>query len=182
MTEDRQETGNQQDPKRIVEAILFSSSEPLTTSKVSAAVPHINGNQVRKAIKELNEEYDREGHAFRVEEIAGGFQLLTRSDFAEYVDVFQTIVRKSKLSQAALETLALIAYKQPVTRAEIESVRGVQCGEVLRSLTEKRLVKITGRKEVPGRPLLYGTTRNFLEHFGLKNVEELSKSPGGSAS
>lgn len=168
------------DPKRIVEAILFSSSEPLTAPKLSGVIAEVDGRKIRSAVKELNEEYDREGHAFRIEEIAEGFQLLTRTEYADYVDKFQTIVRKSRLSQAALETLALIAYKQPVTRAEIEAIRGVQCGEVLRSLTEKRLVKIAGRKDVPGRPLLYGTTKNFLEHFGLGSVDQLKKPPSGA--
>jgi segregation and condensation protein B len=161
------------DYKGVVEAILFSSSEPLTTGKLSGVLDGVDGRKVRDAIKELNEEYERGNRAFRIEEIAGGFQMLTLSEYAEFVDRFHTVVRKSKLSQAALETLALIAHKQPITRAEIESIRGVQCGEVLRSLTEKRLVKVSGRKDVPGRPLLYATTRTFLEHFGLSSADDL---------
>ena len=169
------------EPKKIVEAILFSSSEPLTTSKLSSVLENVDGKRVRQAIKELNEEYEREEHAFRVEEIAGGFQMLTRPEYAEFVDKFRTIVRKSKLSQAALETLALIAHKQPITRAEIESIRGVQCGEVLRSLADKRLVKVAGRKDVPGRPLIYAITRNFLEHFGLNSIKDIGNfTPNGT--
>jgi len=169
------------DCKGVIEAILFSSSEPLTVSKLGSVLDGVDGRKVRAVVKELNETYEREGRAFRIEEIAGGFQMLTRPEYAEFVDRFQTVVRKSKLTQAALETMALIAHRQPITRAEIESIRGVQCGEVLRSLTEKRLVKIAGRKDVPGRPLLYATTRNFLEHFGLKSVEDLKKlAPGGT--
>ena len=169
------------DGKGVIEAILFSSSEPLTASKLGSVLDGVDGRKVRAVVTELNEAYEREGRAFRIEEIAGGFQMLTRPEYAEFVDRFQTVVRKSKLTQAALETLALIAHRQPITRAEIESIRGVQCGEVLRSLTEKRLVKIAGRKDVPGRPLLYATTRNFLEHFGLKSVDDLKKlAPGGT--
>ena len=169
------------DGKGVIEAILFSSSEPLTASKLGSVLDGEDGRKVRAVVTELNEAYEREGRAFRIEEIAGGFQMLTRPEYAEFVDRFQTVVRKSKLTQAALETLALIAHRQPITRAEIESIRGVQCGEVLRSLTEKRLVKIAGRKDVPGRPLLYATTRNFLEHFGLKSVDDLKKlAPGGT--
>ncbi len=172
---------NPMDYKGAVEAILFSASEPLTVSKLGGVLEGVDGRKVRTAIKELNEEYERGGRAFRIDEIAGGFQILTRPEYAEFVDKFQTVVRKSKLTQAALETLALIAHRQPITRAEIESIRGVQCGEVLRSLTEKRLVKIAGRKDVPGRPLLYATTKNFLEHFGLGSVDDLKKlAPGGT--
>lgn len=169
------------DYKEVVEAILFSSSEPLTTGKLSGVLDGVDGRKVRTAIKELNEEYERGKRAFRIEEIAGGFQMLTLPQYAEFVDRFHTVVRKSKLTQAALETLALIAHKQPITRAEIEAIRGVQCGEVLRSLTEKRLIKISGRKDVPGKPLLYATTRNFLEHFGLRSVDDLKQlTPGGT--
>lgn len=163
------------EPKKIVEAILFSSPEPLTTSRLGDVLDGVDGRSVRLAVKELNEEYERGGRSFRIEEIAGGFQMLTRPEYAEFVDKFRTIVRKSKLSQAALEILALIAHKQPITRAEIESIRGVQCGEVLRSLIDKRLIKISGRKDIPGRPLLYATTKNFLEHFGLKSIKDLAK-------
>ena len=169
------------DCKGAVEAILFSSSGPLTVSKLGSVLDGVDGRKVRAVIKELNEEYEREGRAFRIEEIAGGFQMLTRPEYAEFIDRFQTVVRKSRLTQAALETLALIAHRQPITRAEIESIRGVQCGEVLRSLTEKRLVRIAGRKDVPGRPLLYATTRDFLEHFGFNSVDDLKKlTPGGT--
>ncbi len=163
------------DCKGIVEAILFSSSEPLTASKLGGVLDGVDGCKVRTVINELNEEYEREGRVFRIEEIAGGFQMLTRPEYAKFIDRFQTVVRKGRLTQAALETMALIAHRQPITRAEIESIRGVQCGEVLRSLTEKRLVRIAGRKDVPGRPLLYATTRDFLGHFGLNSVDDLKK-------
>lgn len=167
-------------PKGALEAILFSSSEPLSTSKLSGVLKDVDGREVRKLIQELNEAYVNEGRSFFIEEIAGGFKMVTRPEYAGYVEKFQIIVRKSKLTPAALETLALIAHRQPITRAEIEAVRGVQCGEVLRSLIEKRVVKISGRKDVPGKPLLYATTRDFLERFGLKSAAELKElSPGG---
>ncbi|MFC1672248.1 SMC-Scp complex subunit ScpB, partial [Planctomycetota bacterium] len=165
----------EQDTKKIVEAVLFSSAEPLALAKLSGVIDGVDGRAVHKAITELNEDYEREGRAFHIQEIAGGFQLMTRPEFAPWVDKLQKVERKSKLSQAALEALALIAHRQPITRAEIESIRGVQCGDVLRSLIEKRLVKIAGRKDAPGRPLLYGTTRYFLEHFGLSSVDDLGK-------
>ena len=165
----------EQDITKIVEAILFSSSEPLALAKLSGVLEGVDGRDVRKALAALNEEYEREGRAFFIQEIGGGFQLMTRPEYAPWVDKLQKVERKSKLTQAALETLALIAHKQPITRAEIEAIRGVQCGDVLRSLIEKRLVKIAGRKDAPGRPLLYGTTRFFLEHFGLGSLEDLNK-------
>ena len=139
--------------KQIVEAILFSSSEPLALAKLSGVIEGVDGRTVRKAIAELNEEYEQTGRSFHIQEIAGGFQLMTRPEFAPWVDNLHRVERKTKLSQAALESLALIAHRQPITRAEIESIRGVQCGDILRSLIEKRLVKISGRKDAPGRPL-----------------------------
>jgi segregation and condensation protein B len=173
------------DNKRIVEAILFASSEPLSASKIGSFLNDADGRAVREIVEQLNGEYDERGNAFRIEEIAGGLQMLTRGEFSEYVDKFSTVIRRSKLTQAGLETLALIAHRQPITRAEIEAIRGVQCGDVLRSLIEKRVVKIAGRKDVPGKPLLYATTRTFLEHFGLNSIEDLARlgmegSPGVS--
>ncbi len=163
------------DTKHIVEAILFSSSEPLTLASLTGVLEGIDGRTARKAIAELNEEYEQTGRSFHIREIAGGFQLMTRPEFSAWVDNLHRVERKTKLSQAALESLALIAHRQPITRAEIESIRGVQCGDILRSLIEKRLVKIAGRKDAPGRPLLYGTTRFFLEHFGLGSLDDLGK-------
>lgn len=173
------------DNRRVVEAILFASSEPLGASKIGVFLNDADGRDVRDIVTQLNNEYDGRGSAFRIEEIAGGFQMLTRPEFAEWVDKFSTIMRRSKLTQAGLETLALIAHRQPITRAEIEAIRGVQCGDVLRSLIEKRLVKIAGRKDVAGKPLLYATTRTFLEHFGLNSIDDLARlgmqgAPGAS--
>jgi segregation and condensation protein B len=123
----------------------------------------------------LNRRYDAEESAFRVEEIAGGFQLLTRARYAPWLRRMSSTSRELRLSAPALETLAVVAYRQPVLRAEIEAVRGVQCGEILRQLIERELVRIAGRSEELGRPLLYGTTRQFLQVFGLRHLEDLPR-------
>ena len=121
----------------------------------------------------LNAEYERTGRSFRIEQVAGGYRVMTLPRFAEVVAAFQGSRMRSSLSHAALESLAIIAYKQPVTRAQLEAIRGVACGEVLRSLIDRRLVTIAGRAEELGRPLLYGTTKQFLETFGLSSIKDL---------
>ena len=128
---------------------------------------------LRRAIKELNEQYVTSDRSFRVEQVAGGYQLLTLPDFGEILKKAHQKEVDAKLSKAALETLAIIAYKQPILRADIEAIRGVACGETIRSLMEKHLVKIAGRAEIPGRPILYGTTKRFLELFGLNSLKDL---------
>jgi len=158
----------------VVEAILFASDSPLPITKI-AATAELPGRVARQAIRDLNARYEKSGSAFYIQEIAGGFQMLTRP---EYNDVLSRLLNQksdSKLSQAAMETLAIVAYRQPLIRADIEAIRGVACGEVLRKLMEKNLVKIVGRAEVIGRPMLYGTTRFFLESFGLGGLEDLPR-------
>jgi segregation and condensation protein B len=130
---------------------------------------------VRAAIATLNERYEQMGCAFRIDEIGGGFQMLTQSQYHDVLERLTKARSDSKLSQAALETLAIIAYRQPILRADVEAIRGVASGEVLRGLLEKGLVKIVGRAEVIGRPMLYGTTRKFLEVFGLGALEDLPR-------
>jgi len=159
---------------RQVEALLLASDEPLTPSKLGA-LTGAGKREVRAAIDALNAAYERGAHSFRVEQIAEGYQMLTLGEFNGLLEQLLAVRRDSKLSQAALEALAVVAYKQPATRAEVEAIRGVACGEILRSLMDKRLVKIVGRAEVLGRPMLYGTTRRFLEVFGLKSLEDLPK-------
>jgi len=163
--------------KAAVEAMLFSSSDPITAKRLAAPIADtgIDTRGVRRLLKELGCEYDEAGRGFRIEEIAGGFQVLTRPEYAEYIAELRGGGGGGRLSQAALETLAVVAYKQPVTRADIEAIRGVQAGPLLRALLQKGLVKISGRAEVIGRPLLYATTKRFLEHFGLKSLNELPK-------
>jgi segregation and condensation protein B len=156
-----------------VEAILFSADKPLPAGRISEIGELGGAKVVRETIKLLNGRYEQVGSSFRIREIAGGFQMQT---LPEYADVLARLVKnrtESKLSQAALETLAIIAYRQPVLRADVESIRGVACGEVLRTLMERNLVRITGRAEEIGRPMLYGTTRYFLEVFGLASLEDL---------
>jgi segregation and condensation protein B len=134
-----------------------------------------DGRQVRGLIRRLSRQYDEQGRAFAVEEIAGGFQLLTRPEFGLWISRLHSRQQSDSLSKAALETLAIVAYRQPITRAEVDDIRGVQCGPVLRGLVDRRLIKVVGRSEELGRPLLYGTTRRFLEVFGLKSLSELPK-------
>jgi segregation and condensation protein B len=134
---------------------------------------------VRQAIKDLNAQYEESHRSFRVEQVAGGYQLLTLPEFGEHLQKLHQREVDAKLTKAALETLASIAYKQPILRADIEAIRGVACGETIRSLMEKRLVNIAGRAEEPGRPILYGTTKRFLEVFGLNSLKDLPQSEDG---
>ncbi|HOF18331.1 MAG TPA: SMC-Scp complex subunit ScpB [Phycisphaerae bacterium] len=158
-----------------VEALLFATDAPLTPAKIAQIAELPGLRAVRQAIAALNERYERMGCAFHVEAIAGGYQLMTRPEYHDVVSRLHKARGDSKLSQAAMETLAIIAYRQPIMRADVESIRGVACGEVLRGLMEKQLVKIVGRAEVLGRPMLYGTTRRFLEVFGLNDLADLPR-------
>jgi segregation and condensation protein B len=170
--------GEQEDDgelKRIVEALLFSSDRPVTTRRLAEMSGARDGRQVRGLIRRLSREYDEQGRAFRVEEIAGGFQLLTRAEYGPWISRLHSRQQSDSLSKAALETLAIVAYRQPITRAEVDDIRGVQCGPMLRALVDRRLAKVVGRSEELGRPLLYGTTKRFLEVFGLKSLSELPK-------
>ena len=159
-----------------IEALLVATDRQLSEARL-AELLGIAGKNVQKAIKdaidELNREYDKAGRSFRIERLAGGFQILTRPQFSELIERLLGERQQSRLSQAALETLAIIAYRQPMLRAEVEAIRGVACGEVLRSLLERRLIKITGRAEEIGRPMLYGTTSEFLKVFGLASLDDL---------
>ena len=158
----------------VVEAVLFASDEPLTVARL-ANIVGVETRQVRQHIDTLNEKYQANEHAFRIEQIAGGFQMLTLSPFNTWLKKLLRARNDSKLSPAALETLAIIAYKQPIIRADIEAIRGVAVGEMIRGLMFKGLVKIVGRAEVLGRPMLYGTTKKFLEIFGLNTLKDLPK-------
>jgi segregation and condensation protein B len=158
----------------VIEAILFATDEPLTDSRL-ASIVETSAKQVRESIDNLNAKYEAGNNAFRIEQIAGGYQMLTLNIYNSWLKKMLHARSDSKLSPAALETLAIIAYKQPVIRADIEAVRGVAVGEVIRSLMYKGLVKITGRAEILGRPMLYGTTKKFLEVFGLNSLKDLPK-------
>lgn len=163
------------DVKRTIEAVLFSAASPLTIDRIRQAVPEAEPKQIRQAIDELKREYDESGRAFDVAELAGGYQLLTRPEFGPNVQKLHAARTDQKPSPAALDTLAIVAYKQPITRAEIEAIRGVQSGEILRGLLDKGLVRILGRAEAPGAPLLYGTSKQFLNAVGIARIEDLPK-------
>ena len=160
--------------KLIIEALLFASSDPLSHREMKNCLPELSLLEIKSALDELQADYQALDRSFTVEEVAGGFHMRTKSFFAPYI---LKMLRNSpaRLSRAALETLAIVAYKQPVIRQEIERIRGVDAGGVLRTLLEKNLVKIMGRKAIPGRPLIYGTTRKFLEVFDLKDLNSLPK-------
>jgi len=158
----------------VTEAVLFASDEPLSAQRL-ADIVGTTVKQIRKHIETLNDKYKAGNNAFRIEQIAGGYQMLTLSDYNHWLKKLLRVRSDSKLSAAALETLAIIAYKQPVIRADIEAVRGVAVGEMIRGLMYKGLVKIVGRAEVLGRPMLYGTTKKFLETFGLNSLKDLPK-------
>ena len=157
-----------------VEAILFATDSPISVAKVSS-VAELPVREVKKAIAMLNERYEAGGAAYRIEAIAGGYQMMTSPEYHDVLSRLLRTRRESRLSQAALETLAIVAYRQPIIRADIEAIRGVACGEMLRNLLEKALVKIAGRADVLGRPMLYGTTTRFLETFGLASLDDLPR-------
>ncbi|MCH8968950.1 MAG: SMC-Scp complex subunit ScpB [Planctomycetes bacterium] len=159
----------------IVEAILFATDTPLPAAKIAEIAGDGNAREVKKHIAALNETYAQRGAAFRIEEIAGGFQMLTLPVYNDRLSKLLQARRETRLSQAALETLAIVAYKQPILRADVEAIRGVAAGEVLNRLRELNLVKIVGRAEEIGRPLLYGTTKKFLDVFGLGSLDDLPK-------
>lgn len=158
--------------KAILEALLFVSHEPLTTDR-AVAVLGISRAEAVQGFRQLQQQYDREERGIQVVEIAGGFRLATRAEFAPWVKRLEKIKPAPKLSRSALETLAIVSYRQPIVRSEIESIRGVETSGVLRTLLERKLIRMVGRKEVPGRPIMYGTTKFFLEHFGLRDLSEL---------
>lgn len=158
--------------RRIVEALVLSSPEPVSAVRLAEVVPGVGVPVVRELVAELNAEYETQERGFEIAEVGGGYQMRTRLDLAEHVRALQP-KRAVRLSRASLETLAVVAYKQPVTRAEVEHVRGVDAGAVLRTLLERNLVRIAGHREIPGRPMLYATTKRFLEVFGLASLEDL---------
>jgi segregation and condensation protein B len=156
-----------------LEALLFSTHHPLTAQRLAELMECSRQSPIRKAIKALNASYEESRRAFRIEQVAGGYQMLTLPEFGDALKRLHQKEIDTKLTKSALETLAIIAYKQPILRADIEAIRGVACGETIRSLMEKHLVRIGGRAELPGRPILYGTTKRFLELFGLNTLKDL---------
>lgn len=163
-----------------VEAILLSVDRPIPSAKVAEPLAplldsDITPEAVEASIERLNEHYDQSGRSFRIEPVSGGFRLMTRPEHAPVIAAMHRARASTRLTRASLETLAIVAYRQPMTRAELESIRGVACGEVLRSLLDRKMLKITGRAEELGRPMLYGTTAQFLDAFGLASIKDLPK-------
>lgn len=156
-----------------LEAVLLIADEPLPPRRLADAAGLADAGEARTLVDRLAGLYDADGSAFRVEEIAGGFQLLTRAVYHPWLTRLKRTGYELRLTPAAMETLAVVAYKQPVMRAEVEKVRGVACGEVVRQLMEKGLVRVTGRHDSLGRPQLYGTTKKFLRAFGLNTLKDL---------
>ena len=163
---------NWREAKAVLEALIFASSEPVTVKEMSIII-ELNEETVRALLAELTQEYKDQRRGIQILEVAGGYQMVTKPELAVYLEKLRKVPRQVPLSQAALETLAIIAYKQPITRAEIETIRGVRVDSSLSTLLEKGLIEETGRKEGPGRPILYGTTRKFLKYFGLNSLDEL---------
>lgn len=161
--------------KSAIEALLFASEKPLTLEQIRQALDNLNINEVRAKIDELKSDYEASNRGLRIVEVAGGFRMITASGFAPFLKKLFKDRLKEKLSKPALETLAIIAYKQPLTRNEVELLRNVNVDGVMKNLLDKNLIRIAGRKKAPGRPIVYGTTRQFLEHFGLKSLDELPK-------
>ncbi|MCH8312566.1 MAG: SMC-Scp complex subunit ScpB [Nitrospinae bacterium] len=158
--------------KAIVENILLASDQPVTPDDLQSTL--MNGTEkaeLRSLLQELQEEY--QSRNLRIDEVAGGYQLCTRTEYSDWVRKFLKLDKTTKLSQPSLDTLSIIAYKQPLTKQEVEEIRGVDCGGVIRTLLDKKIVALAGRKKVPGRPIMYRTTRKFLEYFGLKDLADL---------
>jgi len=159
--------------KYAIEAKLFASDKPLSAELMRPALDNLASSEIRKLIEELQGEYEQANRGMRVAEIAGGFMMVTATGFAPFLKKLFKDRHTERLSKQGLETLAIIAYKQPLTRTEIELLRNVNVDGVMKSLLDKNLIRISGRKKTPGRPLVYGTTRQFLEHFGLKSLDDL---------
>jgi segregation and condensation protein B len=158
--------------KQIVESLLFVAEEPLTIERIRSIIAVVTPDEVRNALSALSDEYNTRDGGFYLQEVAGGYQLRTQPEYTQWIKrLLQP--KQQRLSKAALETLAIIAYKQPVMRSDVEYLRGVDCGGIMRMLLERKFIRILGRKEFPGRPMIYGTTRYFLEVFDLKDLKDL---------
>ncbi len=158
--------------RSIAEALILASPEPVPLVRLAKLIPGCTPSKAKALVADLNADYVAQQRAFEICEVAGGYQLRTHPEFSSYLQQLQQ-TRPLRLSNAALETLAIVAYRQPLTRAEVEHVRGVDAGPVMRTLLERKLVKISGHRDVPGRPMLYSTTKRFLEVFGLADLDAL---------
>lgn len=179
-SESRSESRSESDPdsvepSRVVEALLLTSREPLSVERLKNLAGIEDGREVRALVEGLRMEYEASGRAFTVEEVGGGFRILTRAEYAPWLAKLRRREEEARLTPASLETLAIVAYRQPVLRAEVEKIRGVDAGGALRTLMERGLAKVVGRAEEPGNPMLYGTTRRFLSVFGLRSLTDLPR-------
>lgn len=161
--------------KSVIEALLFSSDKPLSLEQMRGVLDNLSVEELRGALEELKAECETSNRGVRIAEVAGGFRMITAALCAPFLKRLYKERQVERLSRPALETLAIIAYKQPLTRLDIESLRNVNVDGIIRTLLDKDLIRVTGRKKAPGRPRVYGTTRQFLEYFGLKSLEELPK-------
>ncbi len=159
----------------VVEALLFAAEQPVSVEQMRSLVPGSDTAMLKEAVGRLKQEYEAGGRGVRVDEVAGGYRMTTAPELSGFVRRLYRQRRSDKLSRPAMETLAIIAYKQPVTRQEIQSLRSVNIDGVMKSLQERNMIRITGKKDAPGRPFVFGTTRQFLEYFGLNSIEEMPK-------
>jgi segregation and condensation protein B len=159
--------------KSAIEALVFVSGNPLSLDRLKGIFEEATAEQIEAQVRLLQQEYIDRGSGLMLAEVAGGFQLATRPELFGWVRKFKTVRTTTRLSKPALETLAIVAYKQPITRSEVEAIRGVNIGGIMRNLMERRLVKIVGKKDVPGKPMMYGTSQEFLQYFGLKDLSAL---------
>ena len=165
----------------VIEALIFASNEPLSASKIRTIIVdneqniEISEETVDEFVQQLNERYEQSGSSFRIERIGGGYTFLTQKKYHYWLSIFQHENAYRKLSQSAIETLAIVAYRQPITKPEVDQIRGVDSGYILRQLMEKALIEVAGRADGPGKPLLYKSSRHFLRHFGLNSVQDLPK-------
>ena len=170
---DQAEAIDARELKAILEAILFVSPEPVPVARLVSIVGTVSKSEVVQALEILRHDLDQQGRGLQLVQVAGGYRLVTKQEYGPWLKRMDKTKAAQKLSRSALESLAIIAYKQPLVRAEIEEIRGVETSGVLRTLCERKLVRIVGRKDVPGRPIMYGTTKFFLEHFGLGDLSQL---------
>ncbi len=161
--------------KQVVEALIFASDTPISEQKIAGYVEELTPKQVKDLVEQLNAEYARSQRAIFIARVAGGFQITTREEFAPWIKKLYKGRARPRLSQAALEALAIIAFKQPISRTEIDAIRGVHSGGVLKNLLERNLIAIAGRSEEVGKPLLYGTSKEFLRYFGINDISDLPK-------
>lgn len=159
--------------KGILEALLFVTTDPIPVTRFLGLLGAVTKQEVEQALTSLSHDYEQEGRGLQLTEVGGGYRIMTKAEFAPWLKRLEKVKAPAKLSRSALESLAIIAYKQPIVRAEVEQIRGVETSGVIRTLLERKLVRIVGRKDEPGRPIMYGTTKFFLEHFGLRDLSQL---------